>query len=424
MSDQPHRQHHLVELFTARFGTPPAWLVRSPGRVNLIGEHTDYSLLPVLPVAIDKATLLALAPGEDGVVEAVSRRFAGEARLRREDLAAEVHAPWHRYLAGVLLQLADAAPRQGARILIEGDLPATGGLSSSSSLTMGLLGGLNALWGLGLTPEELVARGIVAERHVGVESGGMDQTVIALAREGAALHIGFSPPTRRVVPLPPGLRLVAAYSGEEAPKGGAVRQAYNERVVGCRLAAALLASELCLDAGRPPVLGAVAAASTPCPLAELVARLPERASAVEVATMLGQGLEPLIRLTAGRLDPTVPVLVRAVARHVLGEAERVARAERALRNGDLALFGRLLDASHHSLSEDFRCSSAALDRLCAALRDAGALGARLTGAGFGGYALAACRPEQEQAVLAAAQAATGGPAFPVEPSAGLSVRAA
>ncbi|MBM4320324.1 MAG: hypothetical protein FJ125_10265, partial [Deltaproteobacteria bacterium] len=366
-----------------------------------------------------------------GLVHAVSRCFDVPAQLLRAAPAAGVAAPWHRYLAGVLRQLPEAPPRLGARLLIAGDLPATGGLSSSSSLTMGLLGGLNALWQLGLSPTELVARGIVAERHVGVESGGMDQTVITMGRRGAALHIAFAPPARRIVPLPAGLRLVAAFSGEEAPKGGAVQQAYNERVIGCRLAAALLARRLGCSAGQPPVLGAVvqaagrasgdAAGEALAALAALVAQLPRLASASAVAGQLGQEVEPLVALTAGRAEAERPVLVRPVAHHVLGEASRVALAEAALRAGDLAGFGRLLDASHRSLAEDFRCSTPALDRLCDALRRAGARGARLTGAGFGGYALAALAPEHEPVVLAAARAATGGPAFAVTASDGLSV---
>jgi galactokinase len=106
---------------------------------------------------------------------------------------------------------------------------------------------------------------------------------------------------------------------------------------------------------------------------------------------------------------------------VLGEARRVDLTERALADADLEGLGRLLDASHHSLARDFRCSTCRLDRLCQAMREAGALGARLTGAGFGGYALAAVPQARVAPVVEAARAATGGPAFEIRADAGLEV---
>jgi galactokinase len=414
MVSEPARR--AAAAFAERFGRPPQVLARAPGRVNLVGEHTDYSLLPVLPLAIQRATWVALGASDDGLVLAESLQFEGPARLSRADPLAGVSAPWQRYLAGVLLELAGAAPGRGARILVHGDLPAGGGLSSSSSLTMGLLAALDGAWGLGLGSDGLVLRGIVAERHVGVESGGMDQTVIARARAGAALRIDFEPAGQRAVPLPAELALVAAHSGRAAPKGGAVQRAYNQRVLGCRLAAALLACELGLSAGTPPVLGRVAGHPG---TAGLLPGLPGEASPAQVAAQTGVAASRLVRLTAGRLEPDAPVPVRAVARHVLGEARRVDRAERALLEGDLEALGVLLDRSHASLAGDFRCSTGALDRLCAAMRGAGALGARLTGAGFGGHALAACTPETLPAVLRAARQASGGAAFEVRASQGL-----
>jgi galactokinase len=319
----------------------------------------------------------------------------------------------------VLRELDGLAPGRGAELLLDGDLPTTGGLSSSSSLSMGLFAALDAVWELRLGIEALVTRAIVAERHVGVESGGMDQTVIGLAQAGAALRIGFSPPAHQAVPLPDGLAFVVGFSGEEAPKGGAVRQAYNERVIGCRLAASAIARRLGLDPGSPPVLASVAPAPE---VAALVEELPDRASPEELARREGLDLERIVQLTATRFDPHASVLVRGVARHVLDEAVRVDQAAQALRAADLRRFGALLDASHRSLAGHFRCSTERLDRLCGAFREAGAYGARLTGAGFGGYALAACGPERAAHLERAAVAATGGPAFAVQPSAGVSVR--
>jgi galactokinase len=401
--------------FAERYGCPPSVVVRAPGRVNLIGEHTDYSNLPVLPMAIGQSLYIAAAATGDGVIEAASQQFELAARFERGLPPARLEAPWQRYLAGAA-QMTEVAKGRGARLIIGGDLPAAGGLSSSSALTVGVMAALDVAWGEELEGDAVVRRAIVAERNVGVESGGMDQEVIVFGQAGAALRIDFDPPSRRVVPIPPGLAFVVAASGEDAPKGGAARDAYNERVVGARLAAAMLADQVGIDIRMPPVLGDVAGVDV---VDILVDDLPEKVSAQEVAHGVEVELEHLVRLTAGRFDHMAKVPVRRVARHILGEARRVDEAEAALLAGDLEAFGKLLDASHNSLRQDFRCSTPALDRVCAAMRKAGAYGARLTGAGFGGYALAAVGPERATAVIEAAIAATGGPAFEVQAASGL-----
>lgn len=405
----------LRAAFASRYNAPATAVARAPGRVNLIGEHTDYSELPVLPIAIAQSLFVAAAPTDEPVVRAFSTSFDGEASIVRADPHAS-GAPWHRYIAGALAQLAEVAPGRGADLLISGDLPSTGGLSSSSALTMGVLAALVAAWRLPFDAEDLVRLAIIAERHAGVESGGMDQTVIAFARPGEATRIEFRPPARTQAPIPPGLAFVVASSGEDAPKGGAARDAYNERVVGARMAAVMLADEVGVDLDMPPTLGQVAGVDV---VDILVDELPEKVSAQEVAHASQVGMARIVQLTTDTFDHMAKVPVRRVARHILSEAQRVSLAEEALRRGDLAAFGAQLNASHNSLREDFRCSTPALDRLCAAMRKAGAFGARLTGAGFGGFALAACAPAQVPAIIDAAIAATGGPAFEVHASGGL-----
>jgi galactokinase len=411
-------KRHMVQAFKKKFGHRPAVVFRAPGRVNLIGEHTDYSNLPVLPMAINRGTWIAVKPTRDNRVVACSEQFKGEAVLSRRSLEKGASQPWHRYVVGALKELDGKAAGKGAEILVSGDLPATGGLSSSSALTVGLLAGLNGAWRLRLKPGQLARKAIVAERHVGVESGGMDQTVIALARRGKALRIDFAPTRARAVKLPRDLRVVVAYSGEKAEKGGAARRAYNERVVGCRLAAALLARELGVSTGSPPVLGQVYKAATGAGDGVL-SRLPERASAEEVCRTLGADPTPLVKLTASTFDARAKIPIRRFARHVLGEARRVDLARQALESGRLEAFGRLLDASHASLDKDFGCSTKKLNTLCQAMRDGGALGARLTGAGFGGNAIAVCRPDRVKQVMEAARKVTDGPVFEARAAGGL-----
>ena len=381
--------------------------------MNLIGEHTDYSLLPVMPLAIDRHLAIWAAATADGRLIAESIEFEGRIEF---ELDAPPSAPggWHRYLAAAAAALAERRPRgAGARLLVGGDLPSTGGLSSSSALSVGVIATLARVWGIDVAADELPGLAISAERSIGVEGGMMDQTVIALARAGHALRIDFDPPATRGVPIPADLSIVAAYSGTPAPKGGAANLAYNTRVVACRAAALLLGVPHGLDVADPPVLSKVVAAG----LADADA-LPETTTADDVAATLGVNVERVVSMTAGRFDPAAELPVRIVARHVIGEAARVDRAEEALRDGSLERLGALLDASHASLRA-FGASSPALDALVAAMRSAGAWGARLTGAGFGGYAVAVCAPDATAAVIGAARSATGGPAFEVIASDGV-----
>lgn len=403
------------EGFRTHFGGEASLLVRAPGRINLIGEHTDYSLLPVLPAAIDRALVVAAGPSAAPRLRLASASFPEEALLALSG-AGEAPPAWARSAAGLLRELGDAAPGTGVDLFVVGDLPLESGLSSSSAFSCGLLAALDALWELGLEPETLAAMAAAAERHTGVETGGMDQLAIVFGQAGHALRIDFDPPRRHPVPIPPGLVFVVASSGEPAPKGSSARDAYNERVLGARLAAAMLADQVGVDTRTPPVLRDVADVEV---IDILVDDLPEKISPAEVAHGAGVNVEHLVQLTSTSLSPRERVPVRRVARHILGEAQRVAEAQAALEAGALAEFGRLLDASHDSLRQDMRCSTPALDRVAAAMRRAGALGARLTGAGFGGFALAAVPAGGEARVIDAAIAATGGPAFVVVPSHGL-----
>ncbi len=397
----------VVEAVRQRHDVSPSVVIRSPGRVNLIGEHTDYSLLPVMPFAIDQAVYVAVCEGPAGVqVDSLTHPDPITIELGGDRSGLE---GWHRYFAAAVDAVGFVG---GAHVVIDADLPATGGLSSSSAFTIGVLMALGTFAGDPPPRDELPRLALAAERSIGVESGAMDQTVISLATAGHALRIDFDPFGTRQVPLSDDLGIVAAYSGRAAPKGGDANQSYNSRVVACRAAALLLGSFEGVEVGDPPVLSKVRESAR-------VEELPIEATAREVSTRLHVGVSHMVRLTAGEFDPDIALPVRSVAAHVLSEARRVDEAEAALNSEDYSELGRLLDASHDSLG-DFGASSPALDRLVSAMRGAGAFGARLTGAGFGGYAIAICPLERVDAVVSAAEDATGGPAFGVRPSSGVS----
>jgi galactokinase len=403
--------------FEETFGGSPSVVVRAPGRVNLIGEHTDYAHLPVLPMAIDRALWIAAAPTATPVLRARSNTFPDVIEVDR-------HEPRHRggwgaYLAGVLGMLETVAPGRGANVAIAGDLPSSGGLSSSSAFSVGVMIALLNAWGETNDPAAVALQAAEAERSVGVETGGMDQLAIALAREGSALRIDFEPLAWRHVPLPDGLHFVVASSGDDAPKGGAARDAYNERVMGMRLATALLCERIGVDPVFPLRLGDIAAIDVVDIIAE---ELPPMSSVQEASKLTGVPIGKLGRFSSGSWDINRKTPVRPVAMHILAEAARVEAAEQALAIADLSRFGGLLNESQYSLRDNMRCSTPALDALCKAMRRAGAFGARLTGAGFGGFALAACDGDHVLPVLEAARSATGGTeAFEVVASDGVQV---
>ena len=386
---------------------------------RLIGRPPSSSAkIPVLPLAIDRRVEVAAASRGPSGVEARSLLSPDLVELDwnsagEDDLRAPGGGSLSPYLRGVMRVLETKAQGRGAQLAVVSDLPSAGGLSSSSALTVAMIAALDSVWELGLDAEDVAETAIRAERHVGVESGGMDQTAIVFGRADHALRIDFAPPARRHVPIDDELRIVVASSGTAAAKGRGVRDAYNARVVGCRVAAALMLHHMGVAPEGSPRLCEVAGRNSE-PFSELdVAALPERIRPSDAARRSGLPLDALVVLSAATFEANAALPVRAYARHVLSEAARVDVFERALLERDADSLGSLLDTSHESLARDFECSTPALDRLCEALRGAGALGARLTGAGFGGYALALCRPNAVDAVITAAIATTGGPAFEV-----------
>jgi galactokinase len=215
----------------------------------------------------------------------------------------------------------------------------------------------------------------------------MDQATSLLARAGHALRIDFFPLRVRTVPLPAGYSIVVCHSLVRAEKSGAAKQAYNLRVIECRLVCRVLESLLGTVLPRGlNTLGDLAVLFPHRALFEfmpyLSAQLPERPqSLAEVAALVGTSPQRLHE-ECGVVGDAFALLRRA--RHVLSEADRVEQAEKALRAGDAAAFGQLMDASHGSCRDDYEVSCPELEELIGIAKDAGAVGARLTGAGFGG----------------------------------------
>ena len=334
---------NVSALFRATFGVAPGVVASAPGRVNLIGEHTDYNGGPVLPVATAERTSVAVGPAEEGVLELISTHDGTRARI---DWRAGRPAGWTAYLAGVMRELdaAGAAPAgAGARVAVASDVPIGAGLASSAALTVAAAQALSLLGSTRLNPRQLAGVAFRAEHdYVGVGCGIMDQMCAALARPGHALLLECSSLVARHIPIRGRLLLVDTGTRHELRAG-----ALNERRAECEAAVARLRLEL-------PEL--VWLASWP---ARWVPRL-KRALA-----------EPL----------------RSRALHVVGETARTRFGAQLLTRGHLRRFGELLYEAHESCRRLYECSAPELDLVVAAARRGGALGARLTGAGWGGAVL-------------------------------------
>lgn len=399
------------DLFAERFGSAPSVVVRAPGRVVLAGEHTDFSMLPVLTMAIDRAIHVAAGESPEPGIQAVSAEFEGLARI--EPGTHSAHG-WAKQLEAALAE-AGADSTRGARLAIASDLPAEGDFAAAAAFMTGVIAALDVLWGLGLERPAIAAMAARAERRLGRETTGAEHTAITSADAGQALHVDMQPFGERNLPLPADWRFILASSGATQGRDEILRRAHEERVVGTRMAAAMLAEMVGLDTNDTLILGDIADTDVIDLLAE---ELPIKQTIKEVARATDVLPARLGQLSHSQFGTQVPVLVRGPALHVLSEAQRVAAFEAAMEKGDGPIAGTLFVEAHSSLRDDYACSTPALNNLVKAMGKAGAWGAKVTGTGFGGYALALASPGTEDAVIEAAIATTGGPAFAVAPADG------
>ena len=340
-------------------GERPSHLSRAPGRVNLIGEHTDYNALPVFPMALRQEVRVLFRPREDSLV-----RFANpdpEFPLRSfslsPDIPPEKTGDWGNYLRAPCQALVrQLGPLKGIDALLTSTVPVASGLSSSSALVIAVGRALLHANGTEIETLALAEEMARAERYTGTQGGGMDQAISLGAVAGHASRIEFDPLRMFETPVPPGWRFVVGHTLVRAEKSGGAQAAYNRRREECAEALATM--------GRA------------------VGRGEERLTYPELLSSLP--LRELLSRAENHLQP--PLLQRF--RHVVTEAARVYEAEEAMRRGDLLTFGILMDASHDSLRNDYEVSAPELDRLVELAREGGAAGARLTGAGFGGCMVA------------------------------------
>ena len=395
----------LREAYEQAFpGEKAAGLIRAPGRVNLIGEHTDYNGYPVLPMAIEREILAAWAPAKDDSVRIanINPRFPARSFPARLPLEPFPQGDWGNYVQaavqGLLEERVIPAPAKGFQALYSGNIPDAAGLSSSAALVVA--SGLVFLAANGKTCDPLALADLLAraERYVGTEGGGMDQAVSLLAEPGKALKIDFFPLRVRPVSLPKGYGFVISHSLVRASKSAEARAQYNLRVVECRLACALAAQALSRTIGRsvtaerlsdlaPEKLG-LPAGQADRTAQEILGEHPWSLSDVAVALRVSpdeaNGRYCTLRDGSRAPEPAEGFKLGKRYRHVASEARRVEQAVQALEQGDVQRFGDLMNESHASCRDDYEVSCPEMEALVAIAREHGALGARLTGAGFGG----------------------------------------
>ncbi|MER6674888.1 galactokinase [Streptomyces sp. NPDC000983] len=355
----------VAERFSQLYGTEPDGVWAAPGRVNLIGEHTDYNDGFVMPFALPHTALAAVARRTDGVLRLHSADVGGGVvELRVDDLAPESDRNWTAYPAGVVWALREAGHEiTGADIHLSSTVPAGAGLSSSAALEVVVALALDDLYGLGLKRWQLARLCQRAENvYVGAPVGIMDQTASACCEEGHALFLDTRDLSQQQIPFDlaaEGMRLLVV---DTQVKHSHSEGEYGKRRAGCEKGAALLGVDALRD----------------IPYDGLDAALERLADDEEVLRLV---------------------------RHVVTEDERVERMVSLLRAGETRAIGPVLVAGHASLRDDFRVSCPELDLVVDSSLAAGALGARMTGGGFGGSAIVLVEAADADTVSKAVQEA-------------------
>ncbi len=395
----------LIQLFRETVsGKGEVIFLRAPGRVNLIGEHTDYNGYPVMPMAIERDILVAMKPVSGTRI----RIWNTESKFPPREIPLEFpikpfeQGDWGNYVKaavhGLLTEKLVTGDLRGFDAVYSGNIPDSAGLSSSAALVV--VSALAFLRANGQTVDTVHLADVLAraERFVGTEGGGMDQAISLLGREHHALKTDFFPLRVKQVPLPDKYRFVVSHSMVRASKSANARNAYNRRVVECRLAAAIGARAIeqkygtTIRVNRLSDLNAgvmkLEEAEVDDTIHEMLGEDP--VSLNEVSSRLGVSKAAILRgyctLADGSLfaEPPDGYILWKRYRHVVTEARRVEQAVGALESGNMIRFGQLMNDSHTSCRDDYEVSCPELETLVHLGRKYHAVGSRLTGAGFGG----------------------------------------
>ncbi len=385
---QARRYEHGLLAFRRRYGSGEVSVYHAPGRVNLIGEHTDYNHGYVLPMSLDKDLLLFCRPRLDGSVRLANREsdYAERSFGIAGDIPPRPLGDWANYVQGSAQWLArsQSASLLGMDSWADGSppygVPRGSGLSSSSALTVAAMVALAHRNRIALQGAELATACSQAEWYVGTRGGIMDHFASVLGQRDHALFLDCRPGrdgaySYRHVPIPAGYAVMVVDSRVRHRNTG---PEFNRRVAEGRIGVRLLQREL------PGITHLRDVEDVPWE--QLEPLLPE---VIDSATLLGQGIDPEAILDGGVSPQTRTFRVRRRCRHVVTENRRVLQSRQALEMGDMARFGWLMREAHASARDDYEISTPEIEALVDAADSLpGTLGARLTGAGWGGCIVA------------------------------------
>ncbi|KAH9510988.1 N-acetylgalactosamine kinase [Dermatophagoides farinae] len=414
---QSERVQRIFNEYKKHFGSSrPLFLVRVPGRVNLIGEHIDYCGYSVLPMAVVQDIMMAVGPSDSGLLHLANfDNQYPEVTIEESDIEFPKSIKWYHYFLcgykGIVDKYCIDGPVPSMNVLVHGTIPAASGLSSSSAMVCAsalstLISYHQSIFKIS-TPIPKLDIALLctkSERYIGTDSGGMDQAIAMLAEEGSAKIIDFIPQLNATnVDLPEGVCWFVAHCGVSMQKAATAH--YNTRVAETRLAAAVIARR-CKIAGYKlgDQLWVVQQASA-IPLAEMGEHLAsildsekEFYTKSEICSILGIDSNELHKIFLSRVsEPIEEFKLYQRAKHVYEEAYRVQEFRKVCdTTKDVEHLGQLMIESHESCRDLYECSSPQLDELVALALENGAIGSRLTGAGWGGCTVSLVYEENAQ----------------------------
>ena len=402
--EQVRRYADAMQQFVESFGPGPTVLFRSPGRINLIGEHTDYNGGFVMPVALDKDVLFVVRPRQDPLIRATNMeaQFPPFSFELSDDIPTAPRGSWSNYFRGagqeICRQFGDRTPIRGMDVMVSGavphGVPRGSGVSSSTALTVTVALALVTLNGIDIERPHLAHLSSEAEWYVGTRGGMMDQFSSLLSRRDHALFLDCRPSSEgqydlHHVPIPPNVQIVLLHSGVRHRN---VRNQFNQRVAECKIGVRLLQSQYPAITHLRDVTPEALGLNDIDFWGLIEEELPTAATANE---LIQQGvndvwLKELIADHQLDADATFAVLPRC--RHVLTENKRVLSGIAALNAGEVEAFGQLMNVAHDSMRDDYAASCREVDTLVEIIRQQPpVLGARVTGAGWGGSVVALVR---------------------------------
>ncbi len=369
----------LEDLFKEMYNCSPSHRVRVPGRVNLIGEHIDYNGLPVFPMALQRAVRIVFRPRNDRMVvlHSSDERFPPVEFEIGPKIERWSQGSWGNYVKAPAKELACRFEIQrGFDGVLQSDIPVAAGLSSSSAIVNAVGLALAHVNDVLAEPGEFAGLMAEAELFVGTRGGGMDQAISLGAKDQSAAKISFNPIRLQHVTVPDDWCFIIADSGEVAEKSGSLQFEYNLRRAKCEEAFRVISTNL-LKQGITEGLHE---------------SYPELCASLDTEILLYFA------------EKLLPETEHRCFRHVVTEAGRVEAAVERMLAADIRGFGDYMNASHDSLKTDYQVSTEVLDELVQVARDGGAVGARLTGAGFGGCVVALAERRRTRDVLGALRA--------------------